>query len=187
MDWDRYAYVRNNPVAYSDPSGHWIDTALDVAFIAYDVYDIINNGLTWESGLALAGDVVGAALPVVTGVGVGIRIASHADDAVKIAKIGSKASDAAGIVNRAVDAAHTGEAGLSALSRASEYGIKTYNELRALIKRSGLEAHHLIESRLAERLGIDIKKIPCLALTKEEHRVFTRKWREAIGYKVIRH
>ena len=25
MAWDRYAYVNNNPVGYSDPTGHWPD------------------------------------------------------------------------------------------------------------------------------------------------------------------
>jgi RHS repeat-associated protein len=78
--FDRYAYANNNPVRYADPSGHWIDTAIDVVFIGYDIYDIYQNGLNRENGLALAADVVGAILPGVTGGGVILRAAMRADD-----------------------------------------------------------------------------------------------------------
>ena len=67
QSFNRYSYVNDNPVNYTDPSGHWFESALDVAFIAYDIYDIQQNGLTWTSGLSLAADVAGLALPVVTG------------------------------------------------------------------------------------------------------------------------
>jgi RHS repeat-associated protein len=81
--WDRYAYSLNNPVRYTDQSGHWVESALDIAFIIYDVGDIAVNGLNWENGLSLAADVAGLALPVVTGGGLAVRAAMHADDVVK--------------------------------------------------------------------------------------------------------
>jgi pyocin large subunit-like protein len=43
--WDRYAYINNNPVNGTDPTGHWVESLLDIASIGYDIYDIITNGL----------------------------------------------------------------------------------------------------------------------------------------------
>lgn len=42
--------------------------------------------------------------------------------------------------------------------------------------------HHLVEKRFASKLGIRESEIPSIVLTKEEHRVFTKKWRECIQY-----
>jgi hypothetical protein len=57
QDLNRYAYALNNPLRYTDSTGHIVDTLLDVGFIAYGVYDIAANGSTHERGLALAADV----------------------------------------------------------------------------------------------------------------------------------
>jgi hypothetical protein len=80
--WDRYAYANNNPVRYNDPTGHWIESVFDILSIGYGIYDISQNSLNWENGLGLAADVVGLALPGVTGLGAVVRVASKADDAV---------------------------------------------------------------------------------------------------------
>jgi hypothetical protein len=58
--------------------------------------------------------------------------------------------------------------------------------LRGVRKEAGLEVHHLIEKRFAERLEINAADIPSIVLTKEEHRVFTSRWRQAIGYDNMR-
>jgi hypothetical protein len=71
-----------SPARGSSTPRHWIESALDIAAIAYDVYDISQNGLNWENGLALAADVVSLALPVVAGGGMVVRGIAHADDAV---------------------------------------------------------------------------------------------------------
>jgi len=62
-----YAYAANNPIAYSDPFGlcEPFCTAIDVAMVAADAADIAANGLTLGNGVALAVDVVAAALPFV--------------------------------------------------------------------------------------------------------------------------
>lgn len=76
-----------------------------------------------------------------------------------------------------------------AFKYASEYGYDSYKALRAAILKkvgtgSGLEVHHLFEKRLREAF----EKVPkaedmlAMVLTKEEHRVFTNAWREAIPY-----
>ena len=91
LDWNRYAYARYNPVRYRDPSGHWIESALDASFIGYDIYDISQNGLNWENGLSLVADVAGLILPAVTGGGVLVRAAMHADDVGDVARVSNKA------------------------------------------------------------------------------------------------
>ncbi|WP_049767488.1 RHS repeat-associated core domain-containing protein [Roseiflexus sp. RS-1] len=73
QSFNRFAYVYNNPLKYTDPTGHWIESAVDIAFIAYDIWDITQNGLTWDNGLALAADVGGLLLPGLTGLGMAVR------------------------------------------------------------------------------------------------------------------
>jgi RHS repeat-associated protein len=97
--WNRYTYVRNNPLRHRDPDGRFLDTLADIAAIEYDVLDIgvtlyTGGSLTSTHFTALGGDVVGAIVPFVTGVGAGIRAAGKADHAVDLLKAGDKASDA---------------------------------------------------------------------------------------------
>jgi len=68
------------------------------------------------------------------------------------------------------------------LRSASEFGIKSYKELRALVKGTGLEVHHLIEKRFANLIGVAEKDMSSIVLTEAEHRAFTNAWRAEIGY-----
>ena len=67
-------------------------------------------------------------------------------------------------------------------SRADEFGIKSYKDLRKLTKGTGLEAHHLIEQRFKGTLGFKAGDMASIALTKAEHQVFTNAWRQLIPY-----
>jgi RHS repeat-associated protein len=91
--WNKYSYVRNNPLKYTDPDGRLIDIIADAGFIAYDVIDI---GVTRFTGgevsgtqrAALAADVAAAAIPFVTGAGIAIRAAARAEHAAEAARAG---------------------------------------------------------------------------------------------------
>jgi RHS repeat-associated protein len=76
--WNRYTYARNNPLKYLDPDGNAFDTFFDVAFVAYDLFDIGRSvvrgqGVSGTQLLALGGDVLGAAIPFATGIGAAVR------------------------------------------------------------------------------------------------------------------
>ena len=85
-----YGYVGNDPVNAVDPSGRVIDTIADIAFIAYDVYEIAKDGATATNVAALGADIVGAALPGVTGGGLAVRAgakgAEHAGEVLQIGR-----------------------------------------------------------------------------------------------------
>ncbi|MBB6402496.1 RHS repeat-associated protein, partial [Methanococcus maripaludis] len=70
---NRYSYTLNNPVKYTDPSGHYVESALDIAFIAYDINQIMSGDANAWDYLSLGADLVCLALPVATGGGLGVR------------------------------------------------------------------------------------------------------------------
>ena len=115
---NRYAYGLNNPLKYTDPTGHWFESALDIISIGIDIYDIRQNGLNWENGLSLVADVASLALPVVTGGGLIVRAATHADDVVDAVRGVNQVSNVVQAVNQANNAADAA----SVLSHADDLG-----------------------------------------------------------------
>ncbi|MFH1310903.1 MAG: RHS repeat-associated core domain-containing protein [Nanoarchaeota archaeon] len=83
---NRYSYARNNPYKYTDSSGNVIDTVIDVGFIGYDLYTIIQNPKESSNYIALAADVGGALLPFATGLGAVIRTTKGVEKAGDLAE-----------------------------------------------------------------------------------------------------
>ncbi|MEJ2042137.1 MAG: hypothetical protein P8X89_02560, partial [Reinekea sp.] len=106
---------------------------------------------------------------------------SAADDALTFVPLGAVVG-AAGKAVRLVRGAKVAKGGLSSFSRASEFGIQSYKDLKKLTKGTSLEAHHLVEQRFAKMLGVKPGDMASIALTKAEHQVFTNAWRKAIPY-----
>lgn len=94
-EWNRYSYGRNNPIRYKDDSGRYIESAVDIAFIAYDIHEIRTQGLNWTNGLALAADVGGLVLPGLTGGGLAVRAGRAAIRAAETADMSVTAVQAA--------------------------------------------------------------------------------------------
>jgi RHS repeat-associated protein len=68
QDYNAYAYVRNNPLANTDPSGAIVETALDVASVALSAWDFYQDP-TWANAGWLALDVVSAIVPFLPAIG----------------------------------------------------------------------------------------------------------------------
>jgi len=68
------------------------------------------------------------------------------------------------------------------LSRAAEFGLKPYGQLRQAIQGTGLQAHHLIEQRFAGVMGQNARQMMSVAVTPAEHQAFTNAWRALIPY-----
>lgn len=85
---NRYSFELNNPYFYTDPDGHYVETAFDVAFIASDLAAINEDPSDVTNYLALGADIVGALLPGATGLGLGVKAIDKAVDAGKAGKAG---------------------------------------------------------------------------------------------------
>jgi RHS repeat-associated protein len=109
----RYCYAANNPYKFKDPDGRIVDTIADVGFIIYDIYALATDP-SWTNAGALGADIVGAVVPLATGLGTAVRATSHGADAVKAA---SKAGD--GVSQRAATREAKRQAGIPTSQQAT--------------------------------------------------------------------
>jgi RHS repeat-associated protein len=112
---NKYTYTWNNPLRYTDPDGHFIDTLIDIGSVVYSASAVVADVITGSDQLktdlkALGGDLVGVAVPGLTGVGAAIRAANKVDNVVDAARAVDKVSDATKAANKADNAADAGKA-----------------------------------------------------------------------------
>ena len=172
-----YAFCNNNPVNFVDPDGRFPGIIWDVTSIGMGIDSFLDNyragkyGAAIFDGVGIAVDVVAAFIPVVPG-GVGIlrtgnRVLNIADAGIDALKIGDE---------------------LSSFSYAAGFGVDSYKNLKKSVEAtygtgSGLEVHHLIEKRFAEKMGMKEADMPSIVLTKDEHKQFTAAWNKTIGHR----
>ena len=61
-----YNYCGSNPIAYEDGTGHFWETAFDIAGLAWSVYDFAKKPNLWN-GLCVAWDVIALVAPCIPG------------------------------------------------------------------------------------------------------------------------
>ncbi len=88
-----YSYCNNNPVMYKDVTGTIADTALDIVFIAGDIASIIANPTNVVGYVELAADIVGLAVPGLTGGGKIVRAVINSSDLLKASKVADRIVD----------------------------------------------------------------------------------------------
>ena len=84
-----YAYCNNNPIMYTDETGLWIDTVLDIGFLLWGIVDFIRDP-SWENLGTIALDVAFMAIPFATGGGQIIKIGNKVDDVLDLGKTTNK-------------------------------------------------------------------------------------------------
>ena len=166
---NRYSYGLGNPVKYRDPSGHWVETVLDAAFIAYDVHQIQQEGWTPVNTLALAADMACAILPIATGGGPGVRLAFAGGE---LALEGAARVPAAIRVGQGaeklIQAVENGEqpgarsqtaSGLPTLRAEYEAKVRGLTDRASEMRNAGRSTEEIARSLHAERraLGIEYK------------------------------
>lgn len=119
-EFNLFRYCGNDPIDFTDPMGLWVDTILDIGFIAYDVYklatDSSNRSENWK---ALGLDVAGAAIPAATGLGAAYRAGKaleHSAEAVRATHQGTE------VVQRAMSKAELVETKKTHLLRGGREG-----------------------------------------------------------------
>jgi pyocin large subunit-like protein len=99
--------VLNNPVKYTDPSGHYVESAIDIAFLAMDLNDIRTGNANKWTYIGLGVDVVCLALPGVTGGRLAVKAleegVTHADNIGDLFKLLDKTGDAEKRAGNAID------------------------------------------------------------------------------------
>ncbi len=185
---NRYSYVLNNPIKYVDSNGHWAVLGLVLGGLAGAGYgygsQVVHNLQSGNMSLrdALTTDIDKGKiarytlLGAVAGTGLGM-VADVAGMAV-----GSVGTAQALTAGAGVGATGAAQRGFGTLTRAADFGIRSYRTLAQDIRGTGLRAHHIIEARFADTLGMVKGQMASVAVTAEEHQVFTNLWRQAIGY-----
>jgi len=103
LDWDRYCYVRNNPVGYNDPSGHcpWcIGAAIGAiagGIVGGVTYSLSNQGDNFNGGELFAAAAGGAIAGALIGSGIGLVAAAGTTAAAAAASGTSTALISAGV------------------------------------------------------------------------------------------
>ncbi len=196
--FDRFAYVNNNPINSSDPSGHCITCVVLAgmaigALVDYgiQVYQNTQAGISFQEALTTDISITEIAKGAVIGGSVAL-IGAGVASLIGTAAVTTTAITASSVACADGDCTNEGTAVVNSVSdvygnfsHAAEYGIKTYNELRAFTKGTGLQVHHLIEERLADALELtklQLKNIPSVVVTPTQHQVITNQWRTVIGY-----
>ena len=128
---NRYSYCLNNPLKYTDSTGHFLDWIFDAASIVFDIGQLIADP-SWVNGGYLAADVILGIVPFVpAGVGPAAKVVKGVSNvlegASKVAKTIDKSYYAAKLVNKAE-------------------GFKTFNQLKKAVSTKDDEViHHIVE------------------------------------------
>jgi RHS repeat-associated protein len=101
---NRYSYTLNNPVKYVDPTGHYIESGIDIAFLAMDLNDIRTGNADKWTYIGLGADAVCLVLPGVTGGRLGVKAleegVTHIDDVGDLFRYLDKTMESASSVNK---------------------------------------------------------------------------------------
>ena len=67
--------------------------------------------------------------------------------------------------------------------REAQEAFGLYANVARELRGTGMQAHHLIEQRFARLFEANPRSMLSMAVTREEHQVWTNLWRQAIPYR----
>ncbi len=162
IGYNLFAYCGNAPCIRVDLEGDAFETVVDIVGIGWSIYDLVTNP-SWLNLGYLVWDVAATFIPFVPGsyVSKGSKLVSKGGKAV--IKIASKVND---------------------LKNTKYLITGKYKDLRKIFKGvKNVEVHHIIEKRfykLFKKCKVDdFLSIP---LTKDLHKIITKRWRKAVKY-----
>jgi RHS repeat-associated protein len=94
--WNRYAYVRNNPLRYTDPDGRAIETLWDVISLATSAKAVWQDPTSVSNWVSLGADIVSVVAPGVPAIGIAVRGGGKIGDAVDATRLFVEGSEIAG-------------------------------------------------------------------------------------------
>jgi RHS repeat-associated protein len=194
--WNRYTYAYNNPLRYVDGGGNVPVVPLLVAG-AVVILKVMDYGWTawdvYQSGRTLANPLAKDEEKLVAGVNLALAVGLEAAEleewlpvSLPLDDLGRRAL-VAGLRERVQQGGlragvaflreAVGEAAPQVIrqmyDRGLFRGIRSAGEWEAILQgvrqEAGLEVHHLIERRFAERLGLRESEIPAVVLDREFH------------------
>jgi RHS repeat-associated protein len=171
--WDRFAYANNNPLRYTDPTGHTIscgagetgacggETPESRYWELRHYYLNCQNrtGQNCPNGLGIIA-FTGVSLVVAGAAGPTVDSVAGATDVISQELISACVSNP--ICARII------------------LGIYVYNEMESIPEQ---DRHHLLPQYIAKILGIDPGEGPAIYLEKPDHYLYTQLWRQLFGYK----
>ena len=169
-----YTYCANNPILYCDPSGNAWETVFDVIGIVWSLGDLILNPSLANVGYLLW-DIGATLVPFVPG-SYTAKVGKYLNKGVDLFILGGKSIDdisdflrSGGKIGNVIDAIQGTVVG-------------AYRDMKKLVKGTGLEVHHLIEKRFANKLGLNENDILSIAISGSDHQKITNAFRKIIGY-----
>lgn len=136
-----YGYCAANPVYYSDPTGHWFETALDVAGLVADAYDFYKKP-SLLNGAFLLWSAASIVVPVLPGsyVGRAAKAASKLDDVSDIYKAAKRTKTALDTVDTTVDTVKAIKKTKSTIDKISDIGEAAAKYADDFIEAGGKKA-----------------------------------------------
>jgi RHS repeat-associated protein len=187
---NRYAYTRNNPLIYTDPTGNFIEEVgrgnhMTSEDLSRDIVDRVESGRGFDAdrGQSPIADINELdSLKALYSQSLG-EISNYSELGL-LGKVGvwlQESNMYSEIRYRA--GFRIAEIPTGGIKNLTKYGIKNYANLRKLTKGiKDLNVHHLIEKRFAHLFRMDQKKMKSIVLSVKDHQTITNKWRNAISY-----
>ena len=157
VGYNLFAYCHNNPANKADPSGYWVETALDIAGLVWSIYDMCTEP-SWENAGWLALDIVCIAVPILTG-----------SYAVKAASKGT-----AKLLNASADVAKYSDDVIEGVGSVGK-GFNTFNDAKKFLGSpgEGKQWHHIVEQSQINKSGFSATQIQntnnLIAIDKATH------------------